>query len=137
MRDDIKEKGLTAEEMYDCATWRRMSWYIDPIKSGNTMKRKKKLDLLFAASNDDDPSRLPLVFAGSQRRYDTPSHVPESRAVTLTRHETIPTSPTHASDCQLYKQKKCRVDTFLYYYYFFLNLYSAFFRIKAAQKRFT
>ena len=29
MRDDIKEKGLSAEGVYDCATWRRMSSYID------------------------------------------------------------------------------------------------------------
>ena len=30
VRDDIKEKGLSGEEMYDCATWRYMSSYIDP-----------------------------------------------------------------------------------------------------------
>ena len=29
-RDDIKEKGLSADEVYDHATWRRMSSYIDP-----------------------------------------------------------------------------------------------------------
>ena len=28
--DDIKEKGLSADEVYDRATWRRMSSYIDP-----------------------------------------------------------------------------------------------------------
>ena len=27
---DIKEKGLSADEVYDRATWRRMSSYIDP-----------------------------------------------------------------------------------------------------------
>ena len=27
---DIKEKGLSADEMFDRATWRRMSPYIDP-----------------------------------------------------------------------------------------------------------
>ena len=27
---DIKEKGLSADEEYGCATWRRMSSYIDP-----------------------------------------------------------------------------------------------------------
>ena len=31
VKDDIKEKGLSADELYDCATWRRMSSYIDPI----------------------------------------------------------------------------------------------------------
>ena len=71
-----------------------------PHKSGNK-KRKKKLDLLLAASYDDDPARLTLVFAGTQRRYDAPSHVDESRAVSLTRHETIPTSATHAAERQL------------------------------------
>ena len=31
VKDDIKEKGLMlADEVYDCATWRRMSSYIDP-----------------------------------------------------------------------------------------------------------
>ena len=29
-KDDIKEKGLSGEEVYDRATWRRMSSYIDP-----------------------------------------------------------------------------------------------------------
>ena len=27
---DIKEKGLSADDVYDRATWRRMSSYIDP-----------------------------------------------------------------------------------------------------------
>ena len=31
MRDDIREKGLSVEEVYDRATWRRISSYIDPI----------------------------------------------------------------------------------------------------------
>ena len=31
MRDDIKEKGMSADDVYDRATWRRMSsTYIDP-----------------------------------------------------------------------------------------------------------
>ena len=30
VKDDIKEKGLSAEDVYDRATWRRMSLYIDP-----------------------------------------------------------------------------------------------------------
>ena len=30
VNDDIKEKGLSADEVYDHATWRRMSSYIDP-----------------------------------------------------------------------------------------------------------
>ena len=30
VRDDIKEKGLSADEVYDRVTWRRMSSYIDP-----------------------------------------------------------------------------------------------------------
>ena len=30
VRDDIKEKGLSGEEVYDPATWRSMSSYIDP-----------------------------------------------------------------------------------------------------------
>ena len=30
VKDDIKEKGLSADEVYDSATWRRMSSYIDP-----------------------------------------------------------------------------------------------------------
>ena len=31
VKDDIKEKGLSADEVNDSATWRRMSSYIDPI----------------------------------------------------------------------------------------------------------
>ena len=30
VRDDIREKGLPAEKVYDSTTWRRMSSYIDP-----------------------------------------------------------------------------------------------------------
>ena len=29
---DIKEKGLSADDVYDRATWRRMSSYIDPTQ---------------------------------------------------------------------------------------------------------
>ena len=35
VKDDMKDKGLSAGEVYDCATWRRMSSYIGPhIKVG-------------------------------------------------------------------------------------------------------
>ena len=30
VKDDIKEKGMSADDVYDRATWRRMSSYIDP-----------------------------------------------------------------------------------------------------------
>ena len=30
VNDDIKEKGLSADDVYHRATWRRMSLYIDP-----------------------------------------------------------------------------------------------------------
>ena len=30
VRDDVKEKGLSADEVYGRATWRRMSSYINP-----------------------------------------------------------------------------------------------------------
>ena len=30
VKDDMKEKGLSADDVYDRATWRRMSSYIDP-----------------------------------------------------------------------------------------------------------
>ena len=29
VKDDIKKKGLSADDVYDRATWRRMSSYID------------------------------------------------------------------------------------------------------------
>ena len=48
VKDDINEKGLSADEVYDRATWRRMSSYIAPHKSGNNMKEKKKTSLLTA-----------------------------------------------------------------------------------------
>ena len=32
VKDDIKEKGLSADDVYDRATWRRMSSYIDPTQ---------------------------------------------------------------------------------------------------------
>ena len=41
LRDDIKEKGLSGEEVYNDATWRHMPSYIDPQKSWNKTKRKK------------------------------------------------------------------------------------------------
>ena len=35
VKDDVKDKGLSADDVYDRATWRRMSSYIDPpIKVG-------------------------------------------------------------------------------------------------------
>ena len=37
VNDDIKEKGLSADGVYDRATWRRMSSYIDHNKSGKKM----------------------------------------------------------------------------------------------------
>ena len=30
VKEDIKEKGLSADEVYDRATWRRISSYVDP-----------------------------------------------------------------------------------------------------------
>ena len=30
VKDNIKENGLAADDVYDRATWRRMSSYIDP-----------------------------------------------------------------------------------------------------------
>ena len=30
VKDDIKKKGLLADDVYDHATWRHMSSYIDP-----------------------------------------------------------------------------------------------------------
>ena len=38
----IKEKRLSGEEVYDPATWRYMSSYIAPHKSGNRMKRGRR-----------------------------------------------------------------------------------------------
>ena len=40
--DDIKEKGLSADEVYDRATRRRMSSYIDPANIMIKMKKKQK-----------------------------------------------------------------------------------------------
>ena len=42
VKDDITEKGLSADDVFDRATWRRMSSYIDPTSRGNKKKRKKK-----------------------------------------------------------------------------------------------
>ena len=42
VRDDIKEKGLSADDLYDRATWRRMLSYVAPHTNGNKMKRKMK-----------------------------------------------------------------------------------------------
>ena len=30
VKDDIKEKGLSSDDVFDRATWRRVSSYIDP-----------------------------------------------------------------------------------------------------------
>ena len=37
VKDGIKEKGLSADDVYDRATWRHMSLYIDPHKRRNKM----------------------------------------------------------------------------------------------------
>ena len=44
VKDGLKEnKRLSADDVYDSATWRRMSSYKStPHKSGNKMKEKKK-----------------------------------------------------------------------------------------------
>ena len=43
VEDDIKENGLSADDVYDRATWMRMPSYIaTPHKSGNKMKEKKR-----------------------------------------------------------------------------------------------
>ena len=40
MKDDLREKGLSGEEVYDRAAWRRLSSHIDPPhRSGIKMKR--------------------------------------------------------------------------------------------------
>ena len=44
VKDDIKEKGLSANDVYDPATWRRMLSYIDPHKSGTKIKSRKEND---------------------------------------------------------------------------------------------
>ena len=42
VKDDIKEKGLSADDGYDRATWRRMSYRAStPHISWNRMKEKK------------------------------------------------------------------------------------------------
>ena len=45
MKDDNKEKGLSADEVYDRTTWRRIIYHhtcvSTPHKSGNKMKEKK------------------------------------------------------------------------------------------------
>ena len=40
VKDDIKEKGLSADDVYDRATWSRV--YSTPHNCGNNMKRKKR-----------------------------------------------------------------------------------------------
>ena len=43
VKDDIKEKGLSADDVYDHATWRCICHRTStPHKSGNKMKQKKK-----------------------------------------------------------------------------------------------
>ena len=44
MRDNIKEKGLSADDAYDRATWRRMYRKSTRYKSGNKMNRKKTVE---------------------------------------------------------------------------------------------
>ncbi len=40
--DYIKEKGLSVHGVYDRATWRRMSSYIDPQYKWDNMREKKR-----------------------------------------------------------------------------------------------
>ena len=44
VKDDIKEKGMSADDVYDRATWRRICHRTStPHKSGNKMKEGKKI----------------------------------------------------------------------------------------------
>ena len=48
VKDDIKEKGLSPDDVYDRATWRRRRHRTStPHKSGNKIKEKKKKSLFF------------------------------------------------------------------------------------------
>ena len=58
VKDDIKEKGLSADDVYDRATWRRMSSYIDPTKSWNKMKEKKEEE---QTTRCEQPQLTPIV----------------------------------------------------------------------------
>ena len=54
VKDDIKEKRLSADDVYDSATWRRMSSYKStPHKSGNKMKESDDLHLLMEINSID------------------------------------------------------------------------------------
>ena len=51
VKDDIKEKGLSADDVYDRAT-------STPDKSGNKMKRKETKNVLFVSPNLGSTSLL-------------------------------------------------------------------------------
>ena len=43
MKDDLREKGLPGEEVYDRAAWMRLSSHIDPTyRSGIKIKKTKE-----------------------------------------------------------------------------------------------
>ena len=37
--DDIRKKGLSGEEVYDCATWRLYRQTLSPLKNGSNIKK--------------------------------------------------------------------------------------------------
>ena len=47
VKDDMKEKGLSADNVYDRAKWRCMSSYIDPHKIGKTWSRRRHKLLMY------------------------------------------------------------------------------------------
>ena len=74
VKDDIKEKGLSAHDVYDGSTRRRMSSSSSPHKSGNKMKEKKRV-----SSPMDRSKRFTLfALAGRPVHSDTNSASPGS-----------------------------------------------------------
>ena len=62
VKDDIIEKGLSADDVYDRATWRRMSTST-PHKSGNKMKEKKNKKKKKSLMSFDVPGQYTTVRA--------------------------------------------------------------------------
>ena len=47
VKDDIKEKGLLVEEVYDRATWSRMSSYIDNTQKWESDEEEEVIEFLY------------------------------------------------------------------------------------------
>ena len=70
VKDDIKEKGMSADEVYDRATWRCIHCTSTPHKSGNDLKEKKEIINSFNFTSTNFHSSVMSKISMNSHRHD-------------------------------------------------------------------